>query len=154
MILRQAVVSDTPGIWEVRYAVAENTLPRGRLSDEDVRREIEDTGRGWVVEDGGRIVAFAIGNAQTGNIWALFVLPSAQGLGHGDRLHSVMVEWLRAQNAPTLWLTTGATTKACGFYEGRGWRRVSVLESGEARYELPAAALVPGQTGTGLHAGK
>ena len=137
-ILRQATITDMSGIWDVRYAVTENTLTRGRLSDEDVRREIEDTGRGWVIDDDGQIKAFAIGNAQSGNIWALFVLPEAQGMGYGHRLHEVMIDWLRAQNAPTLWLTTGAHTRACGFYERRGWQLVSVSDSGEARYELPS----------------
>ena len=137
-ILRQATIADMSGIWDVRYAVTENTLTRGRLSDEDVRREIEDTGRGWVIDDDGQIKAFAIGNAQSGNIWALFVLPEAQGMGYGHRLHEVMIDWLRAQHAPTLWLTTGAHTRACGFYERRGWQLVSVSDSGEARYELPS----------------
>ena len=141
-ILRQATIADMSGIWDVRYAVTENTLTRGRLSDEDVRREIEDTGRGWVIDDDGQIKAFAIGNAQSGNIWALFVLPEAQGMGYGHRLHKVMIDWLRAQNAPTLWLTTGAHTRACGFYERRGWQLVSVSDSGEARYELPTVALL------------
>jgi hypothetical protein len=39
-----------------------------------------------------------------------------------------------------LWLTTGQTTKACGFYEKLGWKRVSTLSNGEARYELHGAA--------------
>ena len=41
--LRQAVAADIPGIWEVRYAVTENTLTPGRISDEDVRAAIEDS---------------------------------------------------------------------------------------------------------------
>ena len=139
-ILRQATVADMSGIWEVRYSVTENTLTRGRLSDEDVRREIEDSGRGWVIEDDGQIQAFAIGNAQSGNIWALFVSPAAQGMGYGHRLHEVMINWLRAQNAPTLWLTTGSQTGARRFYERRGWQLLSVSEAGEARYEMPSSA--------------
>lgn len=140
-VLRQAVAADTPAIWAVRFAVTENTLAPGRITDEDVRREIEETGRGWVVEEDGRIVAFAIGNAVTGNVWALFVHPEAQGRGHGRRLHETMVDWLRSRNAPTLWLTTGVKTRARHFYENRGWKRVSLDSQGEARYELPASAM-------------
>ena len=139
-VLRQATMADAEAIWTVRYAVTENTLPRGKLDDEDLRREIEDSGRGWVVEDNGQVVAFAIGNVVTGNIWALFVQPDSQGRGHGDRLHTLMIDWLRDHGAPTLWLTTGEHTRAAGFYERRGWRRVSVSATGEARYELPATA--------------
>jgi GNAT superfamily N-acetyltransferase len=137
IVIRQATMSDAEPIWAIRYAVQENTLTPGRLTDEDLRREIEDTGRGWVLEEDGSIQGFAIGNARSGNIWALFVHPRAQGRGYGQRLHDVMVAWLREQGAPALWLTTGHDTKAVAFYERLGWRRVGVSGDGEARYELP-----------------
>lgn len=135
-LLRQAVVADTAGIWEVRYAVQENTLRRGVLDDEDVRREIEDTGRGWVVEEQGRIVAFAIGHAGSGNIWALFVHPDAQGRGHGSRLHDTMIDWLWSRGLQTLWLTTGPQTRARAFYERRGWVPAGPPDHGDMRMEL------------------
>jgi len=139
MVLRQATMADADSIWRIRYAVSENTLAPGRISNEDLRRELEDTGRGWVIEVNGAVEAFAIGNAQTGNIWALFVLPASQGQGYGSKLHDAMVAWLREQRAPALWLTTGLVTRASGFYERRGWKRVGVLNDGQVRYELQSA---------------
>src|SRR5215510_9072700 len=65
------------------------------------------SGRGWVVEVDGSVEAFAIGNAQSGNIWALFVVPEAQGRGYGSQLHDVMVGWLREQHVALPWLTNG-----------------------------------------------
>lgn len=144
-VLRQATMVDAASIWKVRHSVTENTLAPGRLSDEDLRREIEDTGRGWVIEVAGVIEAFAIGNARSGNIWALFVQPDAQGRGYGSMLHDVMVHWLCEQQAPTLWLTTGATTRAAGFYERHGWQCVRVARDGEARYELQTPPERPGR---------
>lgn len=144
-ILRQARRADIPALWRVRYAVTENTLTPGKLCDEDVRREIEDTGRGWVIEvvdaagQGGRIQAFAICNGATGNVWALFVHPAAQGRGHGDALHRQMLRWLQSQPVPRLWLTTGADSRACGFYERRGWMAVGAAGDSERRYERPNA---------------
>jgi GNAT superfamily N-acetyltransferase len=139
VVLRQTSMSDADSIWRVRYSVSENRLRPGRITNEDLRRELEDTGRGWVIEVDDSIEAFAIGNARTGNIWALFVLPQAQGRGYGSRLHDVMVSWLREQHVPLLWLTTGQQTKACRFYETRGWKRVGISTDGQARYELPGA---------------
>jgi len=136
-VLRQATVADLPGIWRVRYAVQENLLAPGRISDEDVRREIEDSGRGWVVERGGEIKAFAICNGQTGNVWALFVHPDSQGVGHGSMLHDQMLRWLATCKVPTLWLTTGPNTRARGFYERRGWVLVSAAENEDSRFERP-----------------
>jgi len=134
-MLRQATRADIPGISDVRYAVRENTLRRGVISDEDVRREIEDTGRGWVVESDGRVIAFAIGNADSGNIWALFVVPEAEGQGHGRRLHDEMVRWLWSRGLARLWLTTGPGTRAQGFYERLGWRNAGITEKGEILFE-------------------
>ncbi len=134
-VLREAHRNDIPGMWTVRYAVTENTLTPGRISDEEFRREIEDTGKGWVIEVDGEICAFASCNASTGNIWALFVHPRAEGLGYGDRLHAAMLDWLRTQPIQRLWLTTDAHSRACGFYERRGWQRLSTTDSGEVRFE-------------------
>jgi GNAT superfamily N-acetyltransferase len=134
-VLREATREDIPGIWRVRYAVTENTLAPGRISDEDVRREIEDTGKGWVIEDEGKILGFAVCNVVSGNIWALFVDPEAQGQGLGSRLHDAMLQWLQQQPVPLLWLTTGADTKASALYEHKGWQRTGITESGEIRFE-------------------
>ena len=40
-MLRQATMADAASMWIVRHSVTENTLAPGRLSDEDLRREIE-----------------------------------------------------------------------------------------------------------------
>ncbi|OYU10413.1 MAG: GNAT family N-acetyltransferase [Comamonadaceae bacterium PBBC1] len=133
--LRQATVADISGIWEVRYSVTENTLTPGRISDEEVRESIEDTGCGWVIEEAGRIEAFAVGIAKTGNVWALFVRPDSQGRGHGTRLHAAMIEWFRKQPIDRLWLSTGTTTKARAFYDKNGWECVGPDGSDEVRYE-------------------
>lgn len=88
-MLRQAVASDIPGIQHVRHSVRENRLVSTVITDDDVRRAIEDTGRGWVIESRAEVVAFAVGNVQTGNIWALFVHPDHERRGFGRRLHDV-----------------------------------------------------------------
>lgn len=135
-MLRQAVVSDIPGIQRVRRAVRENRLVSMVIPDQDVRAAIEDSGRGWVVESDGEIVAFAIGNAQSGNIWALFVDPDHERRGYGQRLHDKMIDWLWSRGVDLLWLTTEPGTRAQGFYESAGWQRVGLTESGEMRYEM------------------
>lgn len=110
-----------PGLREVRYAVTENTLSPGRISDEELRRAIEDECRGWVAEQAGRILGFAIG-LESGQVWAPFVRPEAQGRGLGHALHAKMLTWFAAQRPgpERLWLSTGSTTRARAFYEARG----------------------------------
>lgn len=135
-LLRQAAGSDVVGMHRVRMAVLENRLVSRRLSEQDYLVEIETTGRGWVIELQGNIVAFAVGNAATGGIWALFVEPGQEGKGYGRQLHDSMVDWLWGQGHDQLWLTTGPGTRAARFYEAAGWRQVGETADGELRYEL------------------
>jgi GNAT superfamily N-acetyltransferase len=134
-MLRQAVRADVSGIQRVRRAVKENRLTTSVVTDVDVIEAIERTGRGWVVEDDGRIVGFAIGHAGTGNIWALFVEPGHEGRGHGRRLHHAMVDWLWAQGLTRLWLTTGPETRAARFYAAAGWQLAGTEPNGELLFE-------------------
>lgn len=135
--VRQAIATDIPAMWTVRYAVTENPLTPGRISDEEFRSEIEDSGRGFVAEVDDRIVGFAVGNARTGNVWALFVTPEAQGRGVGEALHRALLTWFRSQPPHTLWLSTGTATRARAFYEKHGWRCVGPYGDAEVRYERP-----------------
>jgi GNAT superfamily N-acetyltransferase len=115
--------------------VRENRLTSGVITDADVVDAIERTGRGWVVEVDGRIVGFAVGNAETGNIWALFVEPEHEGQGHGRRLHDSMVQWLVSRGLSRLWLSTEPATRAQRFYEAAGWSSSGLLPSGELLFE-------------------
>lgn len=125
---RPAVRADIAGMHRVRMAVRENRLSSGVIAEADYVDAIERRGRGWVVEQAGEIVAFAVGNALDGNIWALFVAPGHEGRGHGRRLHDTMVDWLFAQGLPRLWLGTEANTRARRFYETAGWQACGVVE--------------------------
>ena len=135
-MLRQALASDIPGIQCVRRSVRENRLVSTVITDEQVREALEETGRGWLVESQGEVVAFAIGNVLTGNIWALFVHPDHERRGYGRLLHDAMLKWLRAQGLDRLWLTTAPHTRAQGFYEAAGWTSIGSTGQGELRYEL------------------
>jgi GNAT superfamily N-acetyltransferase len=97
---------------------------------------LEVTGRGWVIELDGTIVAFAIGTAHNGNVLGLFVDPSHEGRGYGRRLHDTVVEWLWLHGLDHIWLNTQPGTRAQRFYEGLGWMSCGLLDSGQLRFEL------------------
>jgi GNAT superfamily N-acetyltransferase len=136
--LRQAARADVPGMQRVRHAVKENRLVSRVIADDEVIDAIERSGRGWVVSDKGEVVAFAIGNAVDGNIWALFVDPPHEGRGFGRQLHDVMVEWLHWRGLARLWLTTDPGTRAQRFYERAGWVDRGLQANGEILYERHA----------------
>lgn len=88
----------------MRRAVSEDRLFLLTLPDDQMLQALETTGRGWVIEVDGAIVAFAIGDALTGGISALFVDPSHRGRGYGRRLHDTVVDWLWSQGHERIWL--------------------------------------------------
>lgn len=106
-----------------------------RFDASDYAAAIAQLGCGWVAEDSGRVVAFAVGY-RSGNIWALFVHPEHEGRGHGKALHSAMVTWLWAQGLQRLWLTTAPGTRAEAFYRSLGWRCCGVVSGDDVRLEL------------------
>lgn len=120
----------------VRLAVKENRLTSSAISEADYGPAIVATGRGWVVEQGGLVVGFSVGNKETGNIWALFVDPEHEGRGHGRRLHDAMVQWLFSQGLERLWLSTDTGTRAAQFYQAAGWQAVGRSVEGEQKFEL------------------
>ncbi|HWO36094.1 MAG TPA: GNAT family N-acetyltransferase [Candidatus Acidoferrum sp.] len=135
VVLRQAMRDDLTELLRVRYAVSENR-PSRIIPDSQVIEALEVTGRGWVIELDGVIAAFAIGNAVTGSIFALFVDPSHQGHGFGRRLHDTVVEWLWSRGLDRIWLNTQPGTQAQLFYERLGWLCRGTAESGQLRLEL------------------
>ena len=134
-MLRQATRDDIPAMHGVRLAVVENRLVSTVVTEADYRREIEQTGRGWVIVPDARVVGFAIGNGVTGNIWALFVEPGHDHRGYGRQLHDAMVRWLWTRDLDRLSLTTAPGTRAERFYEAAGWTGLRPAKSGELRFE-------------------
>lgn len=134
-MLRKAGRADIPAMHRIRLAVKENRLTTTAITEADYRPAIEEHGCGWVVEEGGEVVGFAVGDKRDGNIWALFVHPSHEGRGHGRQLHDAMVSWLWAQGCERLWLTTDPNTRAQAFYEAAGWRHAGQAEHGALRFE-------------------
>ncbi|MBL8268219.1 GNAT family N-acetyltransferase [Steroidobacter sp.] len=139
--LRQARASDAAAMHRVRMSVHENRLVSIQLTERDYQVAIEQTGRGWVVEQDGAIVAFAIGDVTDGSIWALFVEPGHEAKGYGRELHDVMVAWLWQQGHEQLSLTTEPGTRAERFYEKAGWQRAGITDRGEVRFELSRGEL-------------
>lgn len=135
-LLRVAVRADIADIQRVRHAVRENRLTSSVVTDDDVRRHLEELGCGWVIVLDGTIRAFAIGNKTSGNVWGLFVEQGYERRGFGRRLHDEMLAWFWAEGVARLWLSTVPGTRAEGFYRAAGWRDAGAASHGEIRFEI------------------
>jgi GNAT superfamily N-acetyltransferase len=97
---------------------------------------LQESGRGWVHEESGKVMAFGIADRARRNIWALFVAPGFERQGIGSQLLEVMVRWLFEQSLQPVWLTTEPNTRAEHFYTAAGWCAVGSAADGEIRFEL------------------
>jgi GNAT superfamily N-acetyltransferase len=78
----------------------------------------------WVCVCDSTVVGHCAGNAATGEVCSLSVLPNYEGLGIGRQLLSLVVDWLRAEGATRIWLDAPSdpSLRAHGFYRALGWR--------------------------------
>jgi GNAT superfamily N-acetyltransferase len=142
-VIRQATHADIPAMSRIRLAVTENVLSDpSRITAAMYEDFLERSGRGWVAESAGEIVAFSYANKLDSSIWALFVQPGHEGKGLAKTLLRQACDWLFALGHQQVRLTTGANTRADRFYAAQGWTREPLGET-EIAYTLtksPSAA--------------
>lgn len=141
-IIRPATIEDVPLMFDIRVSVRENAATRQNLiqngiDEAFVAGAIRSPGRGWIAEEGGRVVGFCIADHHGGDIMALFVLPEFEGRGHGGRLLDAAVDWLFSEGLGRITLSTGPGTRSHRFYLKRGWTETGTSSpNGDIELEL------------------
>ena len=137
MNIREAIISDIPGIQSIRNSVRENQLSDPKLvTDFDVEDYITRRGKGWVCEADKNLVGFAIVSIMDYNVWALFIHPNYEGKGIGRILHDKMIDWYFSITSETIWLSTAPGTRAELFYRLAGWEEKGSTGKGEMKFEM------------------
>ena len=154
MSVRLIESKDLKEIFDLRAATRENPLSREELrkmgiTEESTEEVLRTTHRGWLFEEEGRIVGFAIGDGKTGELSVIAVLPEFEGRGIGSRLLAAVEGWLISQGKEELWLWTSSDRKkrAFAFYLKHGW---TVSESNADIIYMKKKPNQVGQTAPGL----
>ncbi len=143
MNFREAEIKDIEQMHKVRVAVKENALSKPDLITHlDYKEFITHRGKGWVCEENGVIVGFAIADLKENNVWALFVDPAHEKKGIGKKLHDLMLGWYFSQTQATIWLGTAPNTRAEKFYRLQGWTETGTHGKGEIKFEMHAQAAI------------
>lgn len=141
---RRATLTDIPAMSAIRLAVRENTLSDpGRITRQMYEDYLERLGRGWVCERGGAVIGFSYAAREDNSIWALFIAPGHEGLGAGKQLLQLAADWLFAEGAQEVSLSTTADTRADRFYLAQGWQRGEMKNAVDVPYRLQRAAVAP-----------
>lgn len=142
LTLRPATVEDVPALFAIRTAVRENHMTMAELASAGVTPEsVADlirsgTADTWIGLRDGEPAAFAMARADSGDVFALFVLPDMEGRGFGKALLAEAEAWLAANGVETAWLLTGGEPglRAARFYEARGWMAAGKEPDGQIRF--------------------
>lgn len=138
MPVRVATVDDIEAMHRVRLAVRENVLRSASVTVRRYQEILERHGLGWVFEEAGEILGFAIADNSKRNVWALFVHPDHEGYGIGRELHETMMIWMFEKSSEPVWLVTDPSSRAAKFYQAAGWVRCGRCDNGETRFEMRA----------------
>jgi ribosomal protein S18 acetylase RimI-like enzyme len=125
---REIAAADVPALFFVRPKTRENAmtveeLARLGIDPRSVAEGLTQSTRGWLCEDAGQVVAFAMADRATGEFLVIAVLPEYEGRGVGGRLMTLAKEWLAGSGCARAWLTTDVDDRlrAYGFYRRYGW---------------------------------
>ncbi len=90
-VIRPIEIGDIPDTFRVRAATDENRLTLAQLAalginENSVKDKLLGSYKGWLCEEQGSVVGFAIGDRSSGEMWVIAVLPTHIRRGIGGRL--------------------------------------------------------------------
>ena len=108
--IRLATLADIDTLFAIRTAVVQNHLNREQMADLGITPQvladsIREAPCVWLAEVEGQPAAFSMVNFDSGEVFAMFVLPAYEGRGLGRQLMAV-AEAALFEHHPTLYLIT------------------------------------------------
>ncbi|OIN45320.1 GNAT family N-acetyltransferase [Pseudomonas azotoformans] len=144
-LIRAATQDDVDTLFTLRTSVVQNHLSVEQMAELGITPEvladsIREAPCVWIAEVDGRPVAFSMVDLATGEVFAMFVLPSHENLGLGRRLMAVAEAALFEHHDRLFLITDGRDEiRANGFYQRLGWTLTAQVEDGDVRYEKSRA---------------
>lgn len=137
--IRLVELSEVDRLFQVRTSVSENLFTLVEMAaigitPVSVAAMIRHSPCAWAAIEEGEIVGFSMIDDEEATVSALFVQPSHQGKGIGKKLLQVAEEALFQQHG-VIWLETGKTTRAVGFYRYLGWENEKDNDGKYLRFE-------------------
>ena len=131
--------ADLPEVFNIRISTKENSITMSELEEhhgltpKTLAGAMRGSVKGWVCETDGKIVGFAMGDGETGEMTVLAVLPEYERRGIGKALLARVQGWLFDSGHEELWLVTTPNPdfRAYGFYQSQGWRATGEIVGGE-----------------------
>jgi GNAT superfamily N-acetyltransferase len=144
LAFREISISDLPAVFDVRLSTRENAVTLAELervhgiTPASLALALRGRARGWLCEEAGRALGFALGDAASGEVLVVAVRPEHEGRGIGGTVLARVRDWLFAEGHAEIWLRANPdpALRSFGFYRRLGWRSDSPTEGGEERMIL------------------
>ena len=132
-MIREIQDRDVPLLFPVRVATRENRMSMAELADigiteETIREAIKGSHKGWLFEQDGSIVGFAMGDSDANEFTVIALLPQYEKMGIGRKLLSKVENWLQSEGCKSIWLSTDINDElqAYTFYIKNGWQDLKI----------------------------
>jgi len=127
---RKMRASDLPAVFELRVSTRENAVTMEELEHDygitpaSLAEAMAADVKGWLCEEQGLVVGFAMGDRSNGEVQVVAVRPGYEGRGIGKRLLGLVQIWLHEQGHQEIWLLSNPDSgvRAHGFYRKLGWQ--------------------------------
>lgn len=127
--IRATESRDIPDLYRVRSATRQNAISKQQLVEWGITPESIADGLasgqlvGRVCEHEGRVVGFCSGDARTGEVTVLAVLPEHEGRKVGISMLELVVQELTRIGHARIWLACSPdpNSRSHGFYRANGW---------------------------------
>lgn len=144
-LIRAATQDDVDTLFNIRTRVVQNHLSVEQMAQLGITPQvladsIREAPCAWVAEVDGQPVAFSMVDLATGEVFAMFVLPTHENLGLGRQLMAVAETALFERHATLFLVTDGRDEiRANGFYQRLGWTVTGSVEGDDVSYEKSRA---------------
>ena len=126
---RQMRPEDVDAALNVRFSTLENAITLQELehdygvTPQSIAEALGSISRGWLCEDGSKVVGFSIGDGLSGEVKVVAVSPGYEGQGIGKTVLANVKSWLFALGHQEIWLLANPdpNIRASGFYRKLGW---------------------------------
>ena len=130
LTFREMKISDLPEAFAVRLSTVENAVTMEELEEDygitpvSLSAAMRSHVKGWLCEDTGKVVGFAMGDRSNGEVQVVAVLPDYEGRAIGKTLLDRVTAWLFSAGHEEIWLLANPDpgVRAHGFYRKLGWQ--------------------------------
>lgn len=135
-IIREITINDVNALFELRTKTQENRMTKEDLAalgitPASITNGLRENLKGWLCEDEGTIAGFTMGDAATGEMMVIAILPEYEGRGIGRQLMQRIENWLFSKGHKELWLSEypDPALRAYHFYRHLGWKPTGIIKN-------------------------